>query len=84
MKEYISLHSHDPQMKEYISLHSHFCVQDETSIATQYAYDKKKNEGMARPGTDRLAAVKQAYKNQFLSNFKAAESQEAGYNPNAR
>ena len=39
---------------------------------------------MARPGTDRLAAVKQAYKNQFMSNFKAAETEEAGFNPNSR
>jgi len=58
--------------------------QDETSISSQFAYDRKKSEGMARPGTDRLAAVKQAYKNQFMSNFKAAESVEAGYNPNAK
>ena len=59
-------------------------IQDDTSISTQYAYDKKQKDGMARPGTDRIAAVKQAYKNQFLSNFRAAESEEAGYNPNAR
>jgi hypothetical protein len=39
---------------------------------------------MARPGTDRLAAVKQAYKNQFMSNFRAAQSEDAGYNPNAK
>jgi len=58
--------------------------QDDTSIATQYAYDKKKREGMAKPGTDRLAAVKQAYRNQFVSNFRAAETEEAGYNPNAK
>ena len=39
---------------------------------------------MARPGTDRISAIKKAYKNQFMSNFKSAESEEAGYNPNAR
>jgi len=58
--------------------------QDTTSLSSQFAYDKKKKEGMARPGTDRLATVKMAYKNQFMSNFKAAETEEAGYNPNAR
>ena len=58
-------------------------VQDETSISSQFAYDKKKEEGLARPGTDRLAAVKQAYKNQFMSNFRAAQTDDAGYNPNA-
>jgi len=58
--------------------------QDKTSISSQFSYDRKKNEGMARPGTDRLAAVKQAYKNQFMSNFKAAETEEAGFNPNSR
>jgi len=62
--------------------------EDSTSIATQYAFDKKRKEGLARAssggGTDRLGAVKQAYKNQFMSNFRAAESSEAGYNPNSR
>jgi len=58
--------------------------QDETSISTQFAYDSKRKEGLARPGTDRIAAVKQAYKNQFTSNFRAAESAAAGFNPNAK
>jgi len=58
--------------------------QDDTSIATQYAYDKKKGSGFATSGTNRLGAVKQAYKNQFQSNFRAAESSDAGYNPNSR
>ena len=39
---------------------------------------------MARPGTDRLSAVKQAYKRQFMSNFKSAQSDEAGFNPNSK
>lgn len=59
-------------------------IQDETPISEQFAYDRKRSEGLARPGTDRLAAVKMAYKNQFMSNFRAAESSEAGYNPNSR
>ena len=33
--------------------------QDSTSLSEQYKYDKKHKEGMARPGTDRLSAVKQ-------------------------
>jgi len=59
---------------------------DETSISEQYRYDKKHKQGLAvqKSGTDRLAAVKQAYKNQFMSGFKAAETDEGGYNPNAR
>ena len=61
-----------------------FANQDETPISEQFAYDRKRSEGFARPGTDRLAAVKMAYKNQFMSNFRAAESSEAGYNPNSR
>ena len=28
-------------------------------MADQFKYDKKMGQGMARPGTDRLAAVKQ-------------------------
>ena len=59
-------------------------MQDDTSIATQYAYDKKKSEGMAKQGTDRLGAVKKAYQNQFMSNFRPAQSSEAGYNPNSK
>jgi hypothetical protein len=27
--------------------------------------------------------VKQAYKNQFMSNFRAAQTDDAAYNPNA-
>ena len=34
-------------------------AQDSTSLSEQYKYDKKHKEGMARPGTDRLSAVKQ-------------------------
>jgi len=56
----------------------------ETSVSEQFKYDKKRGEGMAKPGTDRLAAVKQAYKNQFMTGFKAAETDEGGYKPNAR
>jgi len=58
--------------------------QDTTSLSEQYKYDKKHKEGMARPGTDRLSAVKQAYKRQFMSNFKSAQSDEAGFNPNSK
>ena len=58
--------------------------QDKTSLSEQFQYDKKHKEGMARPGTNRISAIKQAYKNQFMSNFKSAESEEAGYNPNAK
>jgi hypothetical protein len=61
-----------------------FLIQEETSISSQFAYDKKKGEGLARPGTDRLAAVKQAYKNQFMSNFRAAQTEDAGFCPNAK
>ena len=32
---------------------------DDTTISEQFKYDKKHKEGMAKPGTDRLAAVKQ-------------------------
>jgi superfamily II DNA/RNA helicase len=31
----------------------------QTSVGEQFRYDKKKGEGMAKPGTDRIAAVKQ-------------------------
>ena len=60
--------------------------QDTTSLSEQYKYDKKHKEGMAKAGagTNRLSAIKQAYKNQFMSNFKSAQSEEAGYNPNAK
>merc|ERR1711974_505878 len=57
--------------------------QDVTPLSEQYKYDKKHKEGMARPGTDRISAIKKAYKNQFMSNFRSAES-EAGYRPNAK
>lgn len=57
---------------------------DDTPISEQFKYDRKHKQGMAKPGTDRLAAVKQAYKNQFMSGFKAAETDEGGFNPNAR
>jgi len=59
---------------------------DDTTISEQFRFDKKHKQGMAvqKQGTDRLAAVKQAYKNQFMSGFKAAETDEGGYNPNAR
>ena len=57
---------------------------DNTPLSEQYKYDKKHKEGMARPGTDRLSAIKQAYKHQFMSNFKSAQSEEAGYNPNSK
>jgi len=59
---------------------------DDTPISEQFKFDKKHKQGMAvpKPGTDRLAAVKQAYKNQFMSGFKAASTEEGGYNPNAR
>ena len=58
--------------------------QDKTSLSEQFQYDRKHKEGMAKPGTNRISAIKQAYKNQFMSNFKSAESEEAGYNPNAK
>ena len=57
---------------------------DNTAISEQYKYDKKHKEGMAKPGTDRLSAVKQAYKRQFMSNFKSAQTEEGGYNPNSK
>ena len=57
---------------------------DSTPLSEQYKYDKKHKEGMAKPGTDRISAIKKAYKNQFMSNFRSAESEEAGYNPNAK
>lgn len=57
---------------------------DETSVGEQYKYDKKHKQGMAKPGTDRLAAVRQAYKNQFMSGFRPAETEEASFCPNAR
>merc|ERR1719410_199203 len=59
-------------------------AQDSTSLSEQYKYDKKHKEGMARPGTDRLSAVKQAYKRQFMSNFQSAQSEDAGFNPNSK
>merc|ERR1712037_752775 len=40
--------------------------------------------GMAKPGVNRMAAVKQAYKHQFMSGFKAAETDEGSFNPNAK
>ena len=55
-----------------------------TPLSEQYKYDKKHKEGMARPGTDRLSAIKQAYKHQFMSNFKSAQTEEGGYNPNSK
>ena len=45
--------------------------QDKTSLSEQFQYDKKHKEGMAKPGTNRISAIKQAYKNQFMSNFKS-------------
>merc|ERR1712004_536485 len=44
----------------------------ETNLSEQFKYDKKKGEGMAKPGVNRMAAVKQAYKHQFMSGFKPA------------
>ena len=58
--------------------------QDKTTLSEQYKYDKKHKEGLARPGTDRLSAIKQAYKHQFMSNFKSAQTEEGGYNPNSK
>jgi len=71
-------------------------VQDQTSLSEQFAYDRRKevsngvsntagvSAGGSGPGTDRLSAVRKAFKNQFQSNFKAAATEEGGYNPNAR
>jgi len=59
-------------------------AKDDTPLSEQFKFDKKHKQGLAKPGTDRLAAVKQAYKNQFMSGFRAAETNEGGYNPNAR
>jgi len=39
---------------------------------------------MAKPGVNRMAAVKQAYKHQFMSGFKPAETDEGSFNPNAK
>jgi len=63
---------------------------EQTSLAEQFAYDRKNKKEDSNgasntgPGTDRLSAVKKAFKSQFTSNFKAAETDEGGYNPNAR
>jgi len=56
----------------------------ETNLSEQFKYDKKKGEGMAKPGVNRMAAVKQAYKHQFMSGFKPAETDEGSFNPNAK
>ena len=58
--------------------------QDDTSLSEQFKYDKKHKEGMAKAGTNRLSAIKQAYKHQFMSNFKSAQTEEGGYNPNSK